>query len=124
MTVWGAPRLPPNLVPRPELVSIIESAAPLVVVHGPAGAGKTSLLAEWAANTEQRGIWVQLESNDTSGPAAVSLIAAELWAAEMLSESNPLRLADAAMVGGTDEWSLLRRGLQALGHDKIGRAHV
>lgn len=117
MTVWGAPRLPPNLVARPELVSIIESAAPLVIVHGPAGAGKTSLLAEWAANTPQHGIWVQLESADTSGPAAVSLVAAELSAAGMLLETNPLRMADAALIGGTDEWSLLRRGLQALGDD-------
>ncbi|KJC64015.1 helix-turn-helix transcriptional regulator [Agreia bicolorata] len=119
MTVWGAPRLPPNLVARPELVSVIESAAPLVIVHGPAGAGKTSLLAEWAANTSQSGIWVQLETNDTSGPAVVSLIAAELSAADMLAESNPLRLADAALAGGTDEWSLLRRGLQSLGHDTV-----
>ncbi|SMG14736.1 LuxR C-terminal-related transcriptional regulator [Agreia pratensis] len=119
MTVWGAPRLPPKLVQRPGLVSVIESAAPLVIVHGPAGAGKTSLLAEWAAHTVQCGVWVQLETKDTSGPAAVSLIAAELSASAMLAETNPLRLADAALVGGTDEWSLLRRGLQSLGHDIV-----
>jgi len=119
MTIWGAPRLPPNLVPRPDLVSVIESSTPLVIVHGPAGAGKTSLLAEWAASTSQRGVWVQLESADTSGPAAVSLIAAELSASGLLHETNPLLLADAALVGGTDEWSLLRRGLQSVDHDTV-----
>lgn len=119
MTIWGAPRLPPNLVRRPALVSIIEADTPLVILHGPAGTGKTSLLAEWAADTNQRGVWVQLETADTSGAAAVSLIAAELSAAGMLPESNPLLLADAALVGGTDEWSLLRRGLHSLDHDIV-----
>ena len=119
MTVWGAPRLPPNLVSRPRLVEILESPVALAIVHGPAGAGKTSLLAEWAAGTAQHGIWVQFETADTTGAAAVSMIAAELSAAGMVAEPNPLHLADAAMAGGADEWSLLRRGLQALGRDLV-----
>jgi LuxR family maltose regulon positive regulatory protein len=119
VTVWGAPRLPPNFVSRPGLVEILEAPVPLAIVHGPAGAGKTSLLAEWAAGTAQHGVWVQFETADTTGPAAVSMIAAELSAAGMIAEPNPLHLADAAMAGGADEWSLLRRGLQALGRELV-----
>jgi LuxR family maltose regulon positive regulatory protein len=119
VTVWGAPRLPPNMLPRPELVETLESPVPLVLVHGPAGAGKTSLLAEWSNETSQRGVWIHLETPGMTGAACVTLIADELAAAGMLGDANPLRLAETAMMGGAEEWSILRRGMLALDHDIV-----
>lgn len=44
----GVPRVPTWAVPRPRPLALLDPGASLVVVHGPAGAGKTLLLASWA----------------------------------------------------------------------------
>jgi LuxR family maltose regulon positive regulatory protein len=51
----------PELVPRPRLVRrLSETAAPLVILQAPAGYGKTTLLAEWAAADERAFAWIGL----------------------------------------------------------------
>jgi LuxR family transcriptional regulator, maltose regulon positive regulatory protein len=58
---YGGPRVPSFLIPRPELVAEISTAAPLTVVRGPSGGGKTVLLAEWSVNRPEDappGVWV------------------------------------------------------------------
>jgi LuxR family maltose regulon positive regulatory protein len=43
-------------VPRPRLLELLERRAPLVVVSGPAGAGKSVLLDQWCARASRSGV--------------------------------------------------------------------
>lgn len=57
---YGGPRVPSFLIPRPELVEELSTSAPLTIVRGPGGSGKTVLLAEWAARRDPGappGVW-------------------------------------------------------------------
>ncbi len=66
----GVPATSASHVPRPRLVAALDGAASarLVLVSGPAGSGKTSLLAEWlhegAPRDDELG-WVTFEDEDT-----------------------------------------------------------
>ena len=57
----GAPRLAPGLVPRPRLLRALAAARelPLVLLAAPAGFGKTTLLAEWAARDGRPFSWIR-----------------------------------------------------------------
>lgn len=55
------------LVPRGTLLSTVDervSSAPVTVVTGPAGCGKTTLLAEWARRRDDRVAWLTLDEHD------------------------------------------------------------
>lgn len=60
------PRCP--MVPRPHLVALIEAhvRGKLTVVSAPAGWGKTTLLAEWAAQTASAVTWISLDREDNT----------------------------------------------------------
>ena len=62
----AVPRLPHPFVPRQRLVDalIATAHAPVRVVHAPAGYGKSTLLAEWARQTDETVVWF---STDTDG---------------------------------------------------------
>lgn len=46
-TLHGIPRISPNAIRRQRLLEMLGNGAPLVVVRGPAGSGKTTLVAQW-----------------------------------------------------------------------------
>jgi LuxR family transcriptional regulator, maltose regulon positive regulatory protein len=54
------PPLPPHHVPRPRLMAALDEAAdvPLTVLAAGAGYGKTVVLSEWAATTQDPVIWM------------------------------------------------------------------
>lgn len=60
------PRLPAGLVRRPRLERLLDDgvAAGTVVVSGPAGSGKTLLLASWAAGRRPPVAWLSVEPSD------------------------------------------------------------
>ena len=60
------PQLTPGLVSRPRLARQLDLSLdrPLVLVIGPAGFGKTTLLADWLAHTAVESAWYTLDSND------------------------------------------------------------
>jgi len=67
---FGVPDVSALHVVRPRLVAALDDAAsvPLVLVSGPAGSGKTSLLAEWLHSDALRGEdlgWITFEDEDT-----------------------------------------------------------
>src|SRR6185503_3283237 len=72
----GAPRLAPGLVPRPRLLRALAAARelPLVLLAAPAGFGKTTLLAEWAARDGRRFSWIR--PPELSGPGAAARVVA------------------------------------------------
>ncbi len=65
-------RVPPppacNL-PRQRLIDQLDAAGPegVVVVHGPAGSGKTSLVADWASSLARPVSWLTLDERDRVG---------------------------------------------------------
>lgn len=61
---YVVPQLPSWYAPRPRLVRRLESErAPLVLVSGPAGAGKTSLVIEWLRRGADRVAWITLDED-------------------------------------------------------------
>jgi len=56
----------PGLVPRPRLAARLDEglARGLVLVCGPAGYGKTVLLADWAQHSELPAAWLSLDAGD------------------------------------------------------------
>lgn len=60
------PRIRPNLLPRPHLVHRVDEALThdLTLVCTPAGYGKTTLLAEWAARSSRPVAWLSLDNDD------------------------------------------------------------
>ncbi|HEX6300468.1 MAG TPA: LuxR C-terminal-related transcriptional regulator [Acidimicrobiia bacterium] len=62
--IW--PSAWPGFVPRPDLVSRLNRFIDrgLVLLSAPAGFGKTSLLAEWARDSDRPVAWLSLDSGD------------------------------------------------------------
>lgn len=60
------PGPPAPVVDRSRLVDLLETAvaAPVVVVHGPAGCGKTEAVAAWARSTTRPVVWATLDEAD------------------------------------------------------------
>ena len=67
-TKLAFPPLPPDVLPRPRLLDLVRggTAGPLTLVSAPAGSGKTTLVAAWAAEDEipETLTWVTLEQGD------------------------------------------------------------
>lgn len=61
-----APSLPPRFLPRPQLLTRLNAASlpPLVLVSGPAGAGKTMAVREWVAADARPTAWLNLDARD------------------------------------------------------------
>ena len=101
------PALPAWHVPRPHLVARLDQAAtPVTVVSGPAGAGRTVLLAEWAARVGERDdrlAWCSLHAGDDRPSRFWAVVAAALHHAGMPSidlagaegEARPAAVAEA-----------------------------
>lgn len=73
----GPPRARPGTIPRPRLIEALRSSAtgPLVVISAPAGFGKTTVLADWAAQDDRTFVWVSLERGDGEPVALLTLLA-------------------------------------------------
>ena len=65
------PTAPSRLVERDRLGALLDRAAatavPLVLVSAPAGSGKSTLIAGWAAGQPRPVAWLQLEESDADG---------------------------------------------------------
>jgi LuxR family maltose regulon positive regulatory protein len=71
-----APRSPPGIVPRLPLVRWLTAAqAPIAMLVAPAGYGKTTLLAEWAARDEREFTWLSAKALAADGDGAVASFA-------------------------------------------------
>jgi len=64
----GAPRLTVRTVERARVHAALDEGAPLTVVRGPAGSGKTTAVAQWASR-QHRGAWLDVDRQGTDrGP--------------------------------------------------------
>ena len=98
------PRIRPEYIPRPRLLSLLgdESRAKLVLVAAPPGFGKSTLLAEWAAARAGDIAWLSLDEHDNDPARFVaSLVAAVRRLEPGLGEQSlaALRIPAADIVG-------------------------
>ena len=98
------PRLREDLVRRADLLGRLkqERCRPLILVTAPAGYGKTTLLAQWAAESARPCAWVTLDRADQDAERLASSISAALDAVGIepgLRRSFVLVLDDAHVVG-------------------------
>ena len=117
MTIHAVPRLPPGLTERDRLLTRLEAPTPLVVLHAPAGYGKTVVLSQWATTTARAGLWVRVRDGGGEPASFAQHLASELDDAGLLDDENPLRTAAESLSGSTDPWALLARGLRRLGEE-------
>ena len=76
-----------RLVERRALLSALgETVAPLVVLCAPAGAGKTTVLRQWAESDTRPFAWVQLDEADSDPVVLLSYLALAL---EAITEVDP-----------------------------------
>ncbi|MGE5224830.1 MAG: BTAD domain-containing putative transcriptional regulator [Omnitrophica WOR_2 bacterium] len=70
------PKMPRTMVLRPRLVALLDKGIqqPLTLVSASAGFGKTTLLAEWAAQTSRPIAWVGIDSGDNDPYRLVAYI--------------------------------------------------
>ena len=66
VTKLFVPQLRSGLIPRPRLVEKINTSKgkKLVLIHAPAGFGKTTLLSEWLTQIDEPVGWYSLDEND------------------------------------------------------------
>ena len=74
------PRQTHALVARPRLLDRLaaDPQVPLVGVFGPAGFGKTTLLAQWASMDRRAVAWLTLDEREADPPALLSYVAAAI----------------------------------------------
>lgn len=76
--------MPRGYVSRPRLAAVLDVESALVVVHGPAGSGKTVVVADWASASasEVPGVWLTIGRNSSKR------VAFWLALAEMLMDAG------------------------------------
>ncbi|HEU6443454.1 MAG TPA: LuxR C-terminal-related transcriptional regulator [Gaiellaceae bacterium] len=106
----AVPELRPGLVPRPTLVSRLEvpTSARVVSLSAPAGYGKTTLLAQWAADDPREFAWLSLDHRDNDPALFLTYLAAAVDGIEPVDA----RVFRAAASGGNSLWTI---GLPRLG---------
>jgi LuxR family maltose regulon positive regulatory protein len=74
------PLLRPSLVPRTGLLAQLDAAGPVpvVAVVAPAGYGKSTLLAQWAARRQPRSAWISCDDGDNDPAVLLTGLAAAL----------------------------------------------
>ncbi len=106
------PRLPAVFLDRDELTEVLDGPAPLTVVRGPSGTGKTALLASWARTRDRAEfpvVWVAVDPETSSRSAIWVATAMRVAAAtdpsfyedyldDYADEEAALRLLDHIMV--------------------------
>jgi LuxR family maltose regulon positive regulatory protein len=108
------PTLPPGLVPRPELIARLTSAAelPVTLVCAGPGAGKTSTVASWVASRPVRSPigWLSLDSSDNDPPMFWSNVITAVLSSGAVPATNSLReMALTTVFGPTELLTVMDR---------------
>lgn len=77
----GIPRLPAPEILRPALEAALDTPSPLIVVTGPSGMGKTTLVAQWAERRLRRDqvvVWIALSEEMTDERSIWPVVARQL----------------------------------------------
>lgn len=115
MGLSGVPRLPSELLDRTRLERMLDDDAALVVLSSPAGMGKTVAMAQWAARTARRGVWVRVADGGGTPAVFAGQLALALHDHGLIGADNPLSSGQAVFQFVDEPWTLLRRGLAMVG---------
>lgn len=115
MGLAGVPRLPRALLDRARLEAVLDEDRALAVLCAPAGMGKTVAMAQWAARTTRRGVWVRVADGGGAPMVFAGQVALALHDHGVLDAGNPLSAGPAAFQFVAEPWGVLRRGLARLG---------
>jgi len=87
------PRPQRDWIPRRALLNALDRAnqAPVTFVIGPAGSGKSGLLAQWAAARREPVAWLSLDERDNSLTRLALMLAEAINEAEPDTVASPLR---------------------------------
>lgn len=110
----GVPRVPTWAVPRPRPLALLDPGASLLVVHGPAGAGKTLLLASWAragVPADRAVLWLDAEA---AGADPWSALLDEATGAGLLDDGPADAARAAVRRGGRAVAAEVVRALRAM----------
>ncbi|WP_147794646.1 LuxR C-terminal-related transcriptional regulator [Cellulomonas sp. Y8] len=110
----GVPRVPSWAVPRPRPLGLLDPDASLVVLHGPAGAGKTLLLASWVragVPAERTVVWLDAEA---AGPEPWSALLEQVAGAGLLDDGPADAARGAVRRGGRAVAAEVVRALRAM----------
>lgn len=115
-----APTLPARWLPRPRPLRVLQEAARrrIVLVRGPAGYGKSALVAHWARSTGRPIAWVSFDSGDDRPDRVSSLIAAALHGVAPGALPDPRGLSDTDAVAALCE-AIERAAVHALVLDDV-----
>lgn len=93
-TKLHAPKGRAALVPRPRLIAKLDEAlsSPLTLISAPAGFGKTSLVLEWQAQSQQPMAWLSLEADDSEPNRFLDYLVAALQTLDSTVGQNLLPL--------------------------------
>jgi LuxR family maltose regulon positive regulatory protein len=101
------PQLLGGSVPRANLVNRLrDSRVPVIVVSAPPGYGKTTLLAQWATQSQRPFAWLTLDDHDNDPVVLLSYIAAAL---DRVSPLDPAVFDALASVDASIEATLVPR---------------
>lgn len=98
-TKLSPPRLRPGIVPRPALVDLcVQTDSRVLAVVAPAGYGKSTLLAQWAARSSRRVAWLSADARDSDPAVLYTYLAVALDRVEAVSAKvvPPTRLQGGA----------------------------
>lgn len=112
--MYGSPRIPPGYVSRPRLTKILDTAPPLVIVRAEAGAGKTSLIAQWASRAPVTGVVLTVDRGSNSRHAFWSAVADLFSDAGLAAPDSILGGGLSSLSAQDDPRSLLLRAFKQL----------
>lgn len=116
----GRPRLQRDVLTRHRLIRRLDDPFALTHVHGPAGSGKTVLLADWARRADAgRGAWVTVDETRRFRTPFWIHVAETLADAGLVRADHVLASAAEAMGATRDLRDLLVRGMRQLGQTTL-----
>src|SRR5699024_5318044 len=92
--LYATPRVPGEFISRHRLTNRFDGDAPLVVVRGPAGSGKTVATAQWASEAG-RGVWLTVTEEFSTRLPFWRAVIHQLADAGLIAETS--LLANSAM---------------------------
>ncbi len=115
-----APTLPARWLPRPRPLRALHAAASrrIVLVRGPAGYGKSALVAHWARSTGRPIAWVCFDRSDDHPDRVASLVAAAIRRVAPSATPDTRGNSDTDAVTGLCD-AIERAGVHALVLDDV-----
>lgn len=110
--MYGTPRVPGGFVARQRLHAALDTDAPLVVVSGAAGSGKTVAVADWATiggGAARQGVWLTVEPDSATRFALWPAVVDLLIDVQLLPDDGGLTRSAAALDSAADLRRFLRQ---------------